>query len=1180
MNIKIALIIGFLLITGVLIGLFLNIEKVSAQSSCFIQVASGNQVRYKNIDNTWINIADSDKGVTDNLTTTVTANMSVLTQNCSGGNVYYEMNMCYLYNNAWTGCQTTGLVKGGGGSKVFTLNGGIKEYSVGFFAYYCIDPNCEFGWYDSEWKQFFRMHQDRNQVTNDGVLSAKFTVPLMTSVMGPPPSYYPSYYILVGTDPSIRANRSPTANEPQLSPYFSDVLEDPEWRISWNISNFTIPNLTPGQTYYWRIRQEGTSVTNYYPGGSFTASVDNVAPTSTFSVPSGVWLSDSYSILTSDYDNSGGSGLKNCQYRVLSNNVETKPWTTRTCSGNFSVTAGATADCRDEGADKCKVEIRSTDNANNISPVATKLFNVDYTAPVLNFTRSISAPLSSDPITLVATGTDTMSGIIQSFIYIDQSTGLPYTKSCAGASPCTHTVVLDAGNRTVYAGVTDYAGNSTYTPIGQRTLSVTQAPIYISYYDAANTNLKFAKSTDEGATWAISTLDGTSSSVGQYSSIKAVSPRIIYISYRDSSNEDVKFIKSVDSGATWSTPIVIDGASIDAGFGISLDSPDATNIFVAYYDRTNNDLKFAKSTDSGTTWATSSVDSAGNMGANPSLKSIDADTIFISYYDWTNNQLRFAKSTNGGISWTKSNVAAATIVAAGQKSSHIDAANVNNIAIGFYTSTGPAVKLAYSTNGGGTWIERSVPMSGTPGRDIAVSYTTDGTVFIGVGSQSDGDMYSFAYSPSNNTWSTSNADSTSGTFAGASSVYFTNYGTGYIGYHDGANNRLKFTKVKMSGSLPSTGWWVNSIVDSSPNVGWLPSLSVAKTLIVNCGGNITITLNPSSVDPSASFIPTSAGLSNCDEKTVTFKEGTCSSGTNPKTCSVSGSGCSGSAFTAPVNSGNYTYSACIDKNNDSDFGDTGESAETNLNVRAPIITNCLRGDEASGLISVGTDSITGTFGNTIPGYSTGVCILDSKAIIKHKIPTYEYLKSKYFDQSKIPNKTTLTGNPNNTNLTFNSNAGSIYYVKKADPSDGNLTLNGGITGNKTGVIFVDGNLSFGPDLPSEQFVHGNADSGLVFVVKGNVIIDPEVQRIDAVIISSGTIYTAGSGCDTSSVTTPSSLSINGTLISLKDTGMGINFCRRLANNTEPAEKINTQVKYLAILRDIFAGSIQRWSEVP
>ncbi|MCL4365863.1 hypothetical protein M1437_01400 [Patescibacteria group bacterium] len=225
----------------------------------------------------------------------------------------------------------------------------------------------------------------------------------------------------------------------------------------------------------------------------------------------------------------------------------------------------------------------------------------------------------------------------------------------------------------------------------------------------------------------------------------------------------------------------------------------------------------------------------------------------------------------------------------------------------------------------------------------------------------------------------------------------------------------------------------------------------------------------------------------------------------------------------------------------------------------------------NGLIS--TPNISSNFGNPL-----GQCIIsDQASFVPYKIPAFDNLKSTYFDQSKLgtSQKITLPGNQTQSSINL-STAEMVYWINKDQFTNGDLTISSNITVSNTGIIFVDGDLNITTNLTNT-----NNTTGLVFVVKGNVNIDPIVTRIDAVIISSGIIYTAGAGCSHSHLTpVPNNqqLIINGTLVAL-DANKDIEFCRQLADNSQPAERIYQQPKYLAILRNIYSDTIQKWSEL-
>lgn len=217
------------------------------------------------------------------------------------------------------------------------------------------------------------------------------------------------------------------------------------------------------------------------------------------------------------------------------------------------------------------------------------------------------------------------------------------------------------------------------------------------------------------------------------------------------------------------------------------------------------------------------------------------------------------------------------------------------------------------------------------------------------------------------------------------------------------------------------------------------------------------------------------------------------------------------------------------------------------------------------------------------GTSAGVCVIDPKAaFVSFKLPTYQDLKSIHFTQAKsktgITKHVLLSGDKTEADIPLTTGSDHLYHIS------GNLTISANISGNQTGIIFVDGNLIIGP-LTGNQLTYGTSYSGLVLVVGGDVLIDVSIERIDAVIISQGTICTASEGsppaCPAGPTTAASvpQLEVNGSLINL-DAQKPIRFRRVLSDNSQPAELITAQPKYLAILRDLFSEPLQKWSEIP
>lgn len=214
-----------------------------------------------------------------------------------------------------------------------------------------------------------------------------------------------------------------------------------------------------------------------------------------------------------------------------------------------------------------------------------------------------------------------------------------------------------------------------------------------------------------------------------------------------------------------------------------------------------------------------------------------------------------------------------------------------------------------------------------------------------------------------------------------------------------------------------------------------------------------------------------------------------------------------------------------------------------------------------GLIS--TPAISNNFGNP-----TGTCIISDKAAFASFI-NYAYLESLFYTQSKAPKSDSAATDKEGLSAALGTGNSIVRLT-------GNLRMNGNVTASGTHIVFVKGNLTFAS--PMTSFTYGDRTSGLVFIVNGDVIIEPTVRNIDAVIIAAGTIYTAGNGCSNTSPVLTEPLAINGSLVNL-DASKPIKFCRKLPTNEEAAEKINQEPKYLVILRNLLSETLQKWSEV-
>jgi hypothetical protein len=236
-----------------------------------------------------------------------------------------------------------------------------------------------------------------------------------------------------------------------------------------------------------------------------------------------------------------------------------------------------------------------------------------------------------------------------------------YISYCDGNGNLKLAKSVDGGATWLEENITtvDATGNKGAAEEGT-SLAVEKGNIYISYFGAKDNHLQFARSSDDGKSWKIITVDNEDA-VGAYNSI-AVKANNVYISYCDLKNGALKFAKSADGGLRWleENKKTIDTAERRPRFveiGTSL-AVEENNVYISYYDAWYGDLKFAKSVDGGATWPKENiktVDRAGErtiVGENTSL-AVKGKTIYIGYWQevFGRNILMFAKSPDGGATW-------------------------------------------------------------------------------------------------------------------------------------------------------------------------------------------------------------------------------------------------------------------------------------------------------------------------------------------------------------------------------------------------------------------------------------------------------------------------------------------------------------------------------------------------
>ena len=330
----------------------------------------------------------------------------------------------------------------------------------------------------------------------------------------------------------------------------------------------------------------------------------------------------------------------------------------------------------------------------------------------------------------------------------------------------------------------------------------------VSYYDVTNGDLKYVRATDPGGTnWgAPLTIDSTGD-VGQSSSLAVINGNPA-ICYHDTTTADLKYVRANDSnGTTWGVPVVIDDSSqFPSLMMISGFVPG-----VSYYR--NSTLNYVRALDiNGAAWDVPViVDSTGNVGEYSSQKMVDGFPA-ISYYDRTNGNLKFVRSTNNqGLGWGTLRTIDNSADNVGLFTS-LEVIN-GNPAISYYNDTSDELKFIRANNSTGSSWSTSIILdsAGSVGQftslavingNPAITYFNDNGIPIGFGD--NGQLkYVQALNPSGTTWATPLIlDSTRG--MGEYTSLISVNGTAGISYYDESKGELKYLRLPDGSGLDWT----------------------------------------------------------------------------------------------------------------------------------------------------------------------------------------------------------------------------------------------------------------------------------------------------------------------------------------------------------------------------------------
>lgn len=185
--------------------------------------------------------------------------------------------------------------------------------------------------------------------------------------------------------------------------------------------------------------------------------------------------------------------------------------------------------------------------------------------------------------------------------------------------------------------------------------------VWISYYDATNGNLFYARRADKDD-WESGFADsggGSTPHGGRFSSLAMGADGYPAVAHYDVNKGQLRLARWNGNG--WSGSVIDEGEDfipgegdtaleeVDADVGkyARLEVVDGTE-YIAYYDAANGDLKLA--TGSGSDFSVETVASEGNVGSWPSIM-VKGGEVLIAYQDMTNWDLVLTRGTPGG-PWT------------------------------------------------------------------------------------------------------------------------------------------------------------------------------------------------------------------------------------------------------------------------------------------------------------------------------------------------------------------------------------------------------------------------------------------------------------------------------------------------------------------------------------------------
>ncbi|MBM3473142.1 MAG: hypothetical protein FJX75_07750 [Armatimonadetes bacterium] len=266
---------------------------------------------------------------------------------------------------------------------------------------------------------------------------------------------------------------------------------------------------------------------------------------------------------------------------------------------------------------------------------------------------------------------------------------------------------------------------------------------------------------------------------GEYSSLALDTNSKPYIAYYDATNGDLKY--ATKPASKWLTSTVDAAGDVGRWCSLVLDSFERPHI--SYYDATNQSLKYARWT--GTKWAIETVEdhSKDDLGQYASLALDSSDRPHISYYHVTDSRLRYARWT--GSDWAIKFVGTSDL---GTYSSIVvDSDGVRHIA--YHDIRDKELRHAWNTGTG--WDDERVDSDGDVGQFTSIALDNVKRPRISYYDATSGALKLATYTGSG--WDVQTVDDAGDVGAGTSiDLDATNHVS--IAYYDATNEDVKYAR--------------------------------------------------------------------------------------------------------------------------------------------------------------------------------------------------------------------------------------------------------------------------------------------------------------------------------------------------------------------------------------------------